>query len=75
LRPFSPDGTLLASGSNEGTVKIWDVATGNLLRTLEGHSSLIESVAFSPDGNLLAAGGFAGRISIWGIGVAKTVKR
>jgi WD40 repeat protein len=66
---------LLASGSNEGTVKIWDVATGNLLRTLEGHSSLIESVAFSPDGNLLAAGGFAGRISIWGIGVAKTVKR
>jgi WD40 repeat protein len=54
---FSPDGAWLATGSNDGEVRLWDVATGALIRTMS-HKSQIgppTSVAFSPDGTQLAA--------------------
>jgi WD40 repeat protein len=51
---LSPDGKLLVSGCRE-TVKVWDVATGTLTRTLTGHTAWIYSVAFSPDGRLPAS--------------------
>jgi WD40 repeat protein/Flp pilus assembly protein TadD len=53
---FSPDGKVLASGSKDGLVKLWDAATGRLLRTLPRFESPIQSIAFSPDGCLLATG-------------------
>jgi WD40 repeat protein len=52
---FSPDGRTLASGSNDRTVKLWDVATGRELSTLDGHAGEVESVAFSADGRVLAS--------------------
>jgi WD40 repeat protein len=53
---FSTGSQLLASGSVDKTIELWDPATGALKHTLEGHSQWVESVAFSPDGQLLASG-------------------
>jgi WD40 repeat protein len=55
---FSPDGKLLASGSEDSTVKIWDTASGKEVRTLAGHEDIIWSLAFSPDGKSLASTSF-----------------
>ncbi len=62
---FSPDGQLLAAGGEDNTIGLWQSRTGDLLRTLEGHSSSIRSVTFSPDGYLLAAGGEDKTVRLW----------
>jgi hypothetical protein len=53
---FSPDGKILASGSEDNTIKLWEVNSGRELRTLRGHSGPVNSVVFSPDGQSLASG-------------------
>ena len=62
---FSPDGKILASAHNDNTVRLWEVETRELIRTLEGHQSAARSVAFSPDGNTLASGGMDARVFLW----------
>jgi sugar lactone lactonase YvrE len=52
---FSPDGRVLATGGVDGVVRLWDVASGELLRSLEGHTTQISGLAFSPDGSILAS--------------------
>ena len=51
---FSPDGRLLATSSDDKTVRLWDPATGEHRRTLAAHGE-VTGVAFSPDGQLLAS--------------------
>jgi WD40 repeat protein len=53
---FSPDNRWLASGGKDNVIKIWDLSTGNVLRTLYGHTSNVNALAVSPDGKLLASG-------------------
>ena len=65
---FSLDGQVLASGSRDNTVKLWEVSSGGLLQTLEGHTESVDSVTFSPNGKLIASGGRDGTIRLWGVG-------
>ncbi|KAI2820484.1 hypothetical protein CBS115989_3614 [Aspergillus niger] len=62
---FSNNEQLLASGSDDKTIKLWDAATGTLKHILEGHSGLVYSVAFSNNGQLLASGSGNKTIKLW----------
>ncbi|MBI4661537.1 MAG: hypothetical protein HY735_22165 [Verrucomicrobia bacterium] len=68
---ISPDGTTLASGSGDQTIKLWDVATRRELATLRGHTSFVRSVVFFPDGKRLLSvshlGGVSRNIRIWNL--------
>ena len=64
---MSPDGTTLASGSGDSTIKLWDTKTYEEMATLRGSDSEIWSVAFSPDGSMLAAGTVDGWITLWDV--------
>ena len=52
---FSPDGRRLASGSEDRTVRLWDVEKGACVKTLEEHGDYVKSVCFSPDGRTVAS--------------------
>src|SRR5262245_54488839 len=54
---FSPDGMRLIAGSEDETLKLWEAATGKLIRTFGGHASGVDSVAFSPEGTRLLSSG------------------
>jgi tricorn protease-like protein len=63
---FSSDGKMLASGCDDGIIRLWDPANGQELRTITGHSGPVYSVAFSPDGKILASASLY-RVDLWDI--------
>ncbi|MGW7381844.1 nSTAND1 domain-containing NTPase [Streptomyces sp. NPDC054794] len=62
---FSPDGHTLATGGMDRVVRLWDVPTGRLVKSLPGHTTTVVSLAFSPDGRTLAAGSDDHAIRLW----------
>ncbi|KAH9918069.1 WD40-repeat-containing domain protein [Fomitopsis serialis] len=62
---YSNDGRLLASGSDDAFIEIWNVNTQQRIRTCEGHTQSISSLAFSPDGRELVSGSDDGLAIVW----------
>ena len=64
---FSPDGKYVTSGCSDNTVCIWNVASGEEKKRLEGHSNHVTSVAFSPDGKYVVSGSLDKTVRIWNV--------
>lgn len=62
---FSPDGQYALSGSDDMAARLWDVESGELLRTFDGHSGLVIAVAFSPDGQYVLSGSSDMTVQLW----------
>ncbi|KAF8338053.1 WD40-repeat-containing domain protein [Cantharellus anzutake] len=71
---FSPDGSKVASGSNDQTGRIWDAVTGEELKVLRGHTGGLLSVSFSPDGSKVASTSIDKTLRIWDAVTGEEVK-
>ncbi|MFC1853296.1 WD40 repeat domain-containing protein [candidate division CSSED10-310 bacterium] len=65
--------TILASGSFDNTIKLWDITNLKEITTLSGHTDSILSVAFTPDGKILASGSVDKTIKLWDLITAREI--
>ena len=70
---FSPDGRTLATGSEDMTARLWEVATGREIAALRGHENPVSSVAFSPDGRTLATGSHDKTARLWEVATGREI--
>jgi WD40 repeat protein len=70
---LAPDGRTLASGSTDGTVKLWNLATGRNVSILKGHQDRVGPLKFSPDGKLLASGSDDRTVRLWEVASRRAV--
>jgi WD40 repeat protein/formylglycine-generating enzyme required for sulfatase activity len=64
---FGPNGKTLTSGSDDGTIRLWDWTNKGEIRTLEGHTEIVHSVAFNSDGKTIASGSKDNTIKLWDV--------
>ncbi len=64
---FSPDGRRLVSGAFDNALNVWDVETGQLIKSLRGHAGQVRSCRFSPDGKKVLSGGHDGQVKVWNV--------
>jgi WD40 repeat protein len=68
---FSSDGASLVSGSDDTTLKLWDVQTGGVVRTFHGHTHWVYSISISPDYTTIASASHDKTICLWDIQTRK----
>ena len=70
---WSPDGRFALTGSDDYTVRLWEVETGHCLRVLEGHLDGVNSVAWSPDGRRALSGSDDNTVRVWEVESGRTL--
>ncbi|ETO24774.1 G-protein beta WD-40 repeats containing protein [Reticulomyxa filosa] len=72
---FSPDGSKIVSSSNDETVRVWDVETGNVIVILQGHLAFVNDARFSPRGDMIASCSGDNTIRLWDMNSGKEMMR
>jgi WD40 repeat protein len=71
---ISRDGKLALTGSNDKTLRLWEAATGRLVRTFQGHRGYVNSVAISPDERMAASGSTDGVLIVWDLSTGSRIR-
>jgi len=71
---ITPDGKYIVSGSGDSTIKLWDIKSGEEIRTFEGHSQYVNSVAITPDGKHIVSGSDDETIKLWDINSGEEIR-
>ncbi len=64
---FSPNGSLVLSGGEDNALRLWDVASGEPVKSLRGHGKEVRSCVFSPDGEWILSGGHDASVRLWNV--------
>ena len=71
---FSPDGKLLAAGTVEGQIRVWQTKDGRLVSICKGHDNWVSSVVFSPDGQFIVSDSFDDTVRLWDAKTGRNLK-